>query len=78
MPQCILILFFQLELPTTTKVLLLKLDAESKKTSCKGAVKLLEVLVTILQEGSPLKSLIVRCCSSLSPVTMVSEKMFQM
>ena len=78
MPQCILILFFQLKLPTTTKVLLLKLDAESKKTSCKGAVKLLEVLVTILQEGSPLKSLIVRCCSSLSPVTMVNEKMFQM
>ena len=78
MPQCILILFFQLKLPTTTKVLLLKLDAESKKTSCKGAVKLLEVLVTILQEGSPLKSLTVRCYSSLSPVTMVNEKMFQM
>ena len=72
-------MFFQLKLPTAVKVLLLKLDAESKKAFCKDAVKLLEVLVTKLQERNPLKSLIVRCCSSLSPVTKVNEKKkFQM
>ena len=52
----------------------MKLDAESKKTFCKGVVKLLEVLVSKLQEQSPLKSLLVRCFSSLSPATKVSEK----
>ena len=57
---------FWLKSPTATKALLLKLDAESKKTSCKGAVKLLEILVTKLEERSPLKSLIVKCCSSHS------------
>ena len=67
---------FHLKLPTATKVLLLKLDAESKATFCKGAVKLLEVLVANLQERSPLKSLIIRCCSLLTPVTMVIEKKF--
>ena len=72
-------MFSQLKLPTAIKVLLLKLDAESKKAFCKDAVKLLEVLVTKLQERNSLKSLIVRCCSSFSPVTKVNEKKkFQM
>ena len=47
---------------------LLRLDTESKKTFCKGAVKLLDVLVTKSQERSSLKILIVRCCFSLSNV----------
>ena len=49
----------------------MKLDAESKKTSCKGAVKLLEVSVTKLQERSPLKS---TKDVVFTPVNMVSEK----
>ena len=36
---------------------------KQKKTFCKSAVKPLEVLVTKLQERSPLKSLIIICCS---------------
>ena len=68
-------MFFKLKLlPTATKVIILKLDAESKITFCKGAVKLLEVLISKLQEQSPLKSLLERCFSWLSPATKVSEK----
>ena len=56
----------KLSLPATIS-LLSSLTSESKKKFLKDSLQLLICLLTKLQETSPLKSLIVRCCAALSP-----------
>ena len=65
--------FLQVNLPTATKALLSGRKVKEKKLFLKDSVKVLKALVSKLQERSPLQSLVVICCSALSPRNMVEH-----